>query len=245
MIQYKTLISYNKEQLYDLIKQNMNYKFRTDFLNHFYKQIDSNTIVEFLTQQALINNINIIKSVYKYDKVFHNILQTHRKYLFENYVNSYNHYGYFNDIFNICFNLTAQENSKIFENITKPSRTCFLRYSELEDIFTDAFVKQWNEIYYNGYHCGHASNPNRFNDFTINLFQWDKIKGNSRILLDLVSKNWDIMNKDTKEQVFGYIEKIVQRKNFTRDKYERELNILPNEIVNKLKSYLFAKYIEG
>ncbi len=243
MITYKKLLQLPKEDVYDVIQSNLSYKFKVEFLNYFYDNLDFFILLlnGFLQEQILSNNIAFIKSKFIDDKRINDIYKNNRTILLTKYQNSYYRNGIFENILQKCFELSDEQREKLFYNVTPWIRHAFTIYDNLSDAFTYTFIKQWQccQNVYSEYSDWLARDIYDLNDFTITLFKWEFIKSNSRILFDLVNHNYDLLDNETQELIVQWLKKILMRKSFKAENYETELQGLPLSLKSKLNNELF------
>ena len=245
MATVKQLSKLSTEELYKFVEENKTNLLNKDIVNFLYNNLDNDIINYFWTEQIMNNYLYVLRSDFFKDDRCRNIFKANRQELLHKYGNSYYRTDFFKKVLQYCYDLSNEQTQKIFTNVTPWIRHIFENDSNtsLSEAFTQTFIKQW-QMLHNSCKYTSADEPYTLNDYTITLFDWNQIKGKSRILFDLFINNYNLLDVEQKELIISWLNKIVQRKNFTIDRYDYEVHNLPKEAFKELQNELFFKFLQ-
>ena len=246
MATIKQLSKLSIEELYNFVEANKTNLLNKDIIDFLYHNLDNDVINYFWTEQIINNHLSVLRSDFFKDDRCKDIFKANRQELLHKYGNSYYRTDLFKKVLQYCYDLSDEQAQKIFTNVTPWIRHMFENDSNasLSEAFTQTFIKQWRMLQngYSGYTS--ADEPYKLNDYTITLFDWSQIKGKSRILFDLFIHNYDLLEVEQRKLIISWLNKIVQRKNFTIDRYDYEVHNLPKEAFKELQNELFFKFLQ-
>lgn len=247
MATVKQLSKLSTEELYKFVEENKANNLNKDVINYIYDTLDNEVINYFWVEQILNNCTYIFRSKFFEDDRCKKIFKSNKQKLLSEFGNSYYKCKVFEKVMQYCYSLTDEQIEKLFTNITPWIRHIFENDSNtsLSEAFTQTFIKQWQMLtnLYSDYRVYCAVEPYQLNDYTITLFDWSQIKGKSRILFDLFIHNYNLLDVEQRQLIISWLNKIVQRKNFTIDKYDYEVKNLPKEAFKELQNELFFKFL--